>query len=361
MKIAFQKMINLLSAPLDPKRFCGCVLTVVVSCLIGVAAFNWIINPYGQYCSDLLQPIVQDSRSEKVDLFERLASPPQGLILGSSRAMKFEPEYLQSRTGKTFFNFAVNHGRPEDFLAIVRYYRQGTKGFPKILIVGVDVASLTDAVPNDARLSAEPRLYSLAKDTSSWNDAFDQFSQLFSYQQLTSSIASIRNLILSKKSSVTEQFFSDDGVIQYVNRQSQMNAGTYDFESALDFNQDEFLLVFSQLNKISQRRLAYLRETVELCRENECQVYLFTTVSHPRLRESLASKTKFAQVEAQAIKAIRELANNAGAIYEDFGTVDQFDGDPNCFVDGIHPLEPNTRRMIDRLIPQSMVGKYAIQ
>lgn len=346
---------------MDPKRFCACSAGLVVASLVCVATLNWTVNPYGQYSSNCFEPIVQDSRCEKVELFERLEAAPQGLILGSSRALKFEPEYLQTRTSQTFFNFAVNHGRPEDFLATVRYYRDRFGFCPKTVLIGVDVASLNDVIPNDARLSAEPRLFAFAQDTSSWCDEFDRFSQLFSYQQLTASVRSIRNCVRPIQRNEVEQCFSADGVIQYLERQSQIDAGTYDFESALDFNQREFLSVFGQLSEPSQRRLRYLRETVQLCKSNGSQVYLFATVSHPRLRERLAAKTKFLQVEERAIKEMERIATELDATFVDFGSVEAFDGDPDCFVDGIHPLEPNTRRMIDRLMPRTSEASFAIQ
>ncbi len=360
MQTPIQSVFEKLNCPMNPKRFCVCVVQLVVFSLLSVSTFNWVVNPYAQYSPNLLKPIVQDSRCEKVDLFERLGAAPQGLILGSSRALKFEPEYLKSKTSQTFFNFAVNHGRPEDFLAIVRYYRDRIGSFPRTILIGVDVASLNDVVPNDARLCAEPRLLVSARDTQSFSDEFDRFSQLFSYQQLKSSVKSIGNS-LRPIHREAEHIFDSDGVIQYTKRQSEMAAGTYDFEAAFEFNEREFLAIFSPLREPSKRRLGYLRETVRVCKENDCQVHLFATVSHPRLRESLASKTKFLQFEELAIKAIEAMAAEFGATFIDFGSVESFSGDPECFVDGIHPLEPNTRRMIDRLWPRSSEASYAIQ
>ena len=346
---------------MSPKHFCLCVASFVGISLLCVSTLNWIVNPYGQYSSNCLNPLVQDSRSEKVELFERLEAAPQGLILGSSRALKFEPAYLETRTSQTFFNFAVNHGRPEDFLAIVRYYRHRFGCFPKTVLIGVDIASLNDIVPNDARLCSEPRLYSFARETTSWSDDFERFSQLFSYQQLISSIKSLRNCISPTPRTEIEQKFSPDGVIEYIKRQSEMAAGTYDFESALDFNEREFLAVFNQFCEPSHRRLGYLHETLRLCHANDCQVYLFATVSHPRLRERLASKTKFLEVEEKSLSAMKELALNFHAKFIDFGSVEKFTGDPDCFVDGIHPLEPNTRHMIDRLLPRTSEASFAVQ
>ncbi|HUP80382.1 MAG TPA: hypothetical protein VM260_17640, partial [Pirellula sp.] len=114
MQILTKAVFERLRAPVCPKRFCVCTACIVAVSLFCVATVNWTVNPYGQYSSSCFEPIVQDSRCEKIELFERLETAPLGLILGSSRALKFEPEYLQTRTSQTFFNFAVNHGRPED-------------------------------------------------------------------------------------------------------------------------------------------------------------------------------------------------------------------------------------------------------
>lgn len=330
-------------------------------CFSFVAACNWIVNPFGQYSPKLMKPIVQDSRSEKFELFERLESQPDGLILGSSRAMKFEPSYLAERTSLSFFNFSVNHGRPEDFLATVRMYRSRFGKFPKAVLIGVDVASLNDIVPNDARLSAEPKLFAFVRDVLPWNEEFDRFSQLLSYQQFSSSIKSICAVIGLKGTKENEERFDGDGVIQYLKRQSQLADGTYNFEDAIEYNEQEFLSVFGQLKELSTKRLDYLRETIRLCESNDCQVYLFTTVNHPQLRAVLIAKTEFPKIEQKAIQVLTQLAQEYGAQFVDFGTIESFAGDAKAFVDGIHPLESNTRRMVDRVMPRSSEANYAIQ
>jgi hypothetical protein len=53
--------------------------------------------------------------------------------------------------------------------------------------------------------------------------------------------------------------------------------------------------------------------------------------------------------------------------FVDLSRLESFAGDPKQFVDGIHPLEPNTRRMIDRLVPVGertsgeLESRYALQ
>ena len=58
MKFAFIITRCLLNSPLDPKRFCDCVLAIVVSCLLAIATLNWAVNPYGQYSSNGLAAIL---------------------------------------------------------------------------------------------------------------------------------------------------------------------------------------------------------------------------------------------------------------------------------------------------------------
>jgi hypothetical protein len=350
--------------PLHPKPFAITVVSIAMLCLLCVAALNWLVNPYRQYSSHLLAPLIRDSRSEKVALFEQQSSTTDGLILGSSRTMKFEPSYLHTRTSLRYFNFGVNHGRPEDFLAIVQFYKNSTGHFPRSVLIGVDVASLNDVVPGDARLVAEPKLYSCVRNKIPWTEEYDRLSQLFSYQQFVSSLRSLRNCFVVNASETEKkpmEVYDPDGVIQYLQRQAERLEGKYDFEKAIQQDQKELLSVLGSMTRLSPRRLGYLQEVVSQCEQQGCQVTLFLTVHHPTLRKTLSQKTEFERFEHDAKIALQRIADECQARFVDLSSLDTFDGDPNEFVDGIHPLEPNTRLMIDRLFPKSREAQYAIQ
>jgi hypothetical protein len=104
-----------------------------------------------------------------------------------------------------------------------------------------------------------------------------------------------------------------------------------------------------------------LQEVVAQCEQQGCQVTLFLTVHHPTLRKTLSRKTEFERFELDARIALQRIADECQARFVDLSSLDTFGGDPNEFVDGIHPLEPNTRLMIDRLFPKSPEAQYAIQ
>ena len=66
--------------------------------------------------------VTLDARRQKMDLFRayQAQEPVQGLILGSSRTMKLDPQVFGEATGQRFFNFTVDAARAEDYLAVYR-------------------------------------------------------------------------------------------------------------------------------------------------------------------------------------------------------------------------------------------------
>ena len=357
--------LRCMARPLAPRTYTCVFVATLSALLLLVGLFNLCVNPYGQYGRRGLPPIVQDTRTQKTDLFNDLSAPADGLILGSSRSMKIETSYLNERTSLQFFNYGVNHGRPEDYVAILKMYHAQTGRLPKAVVMGVDIASLNDIVPADARISAEPRLFRHIQRDIPWHEEFERYSQLLSLHQTKASFKSVARFVKRKspeyEDTAKEEFFGADGVIHYARRSMEMERGDYDFEAALDFNQREFRALFSNFRSLSPTRLQFLRDAVKLCTENDCRVYLFTTVHHPRLREQLVAKTKFESRESEAIEWLQKLSQETGARFLDLGRIEAFNGDPSLFVDGIHPLEPNTRKMADCLFRLTKEHVYALQ
>jgi hypothetical protein len=77
---------------------------------------------------------------QKTDLIQRLSAPPEVVILGGSRALRFDPAYLRERTGLAAFNAAVTGARPEDAWAFVSLFhaRFPTARFRFLWIIHAD-------------------------------------------------------------------------------------------------------------------------------------------------------------------------------------------------------------------------------
>jgi hypothetical protein len=106
------------------------ILACVAAAALAVAGWATVRH----YRSPTITPLLQarldvaSDRMQKTDLIQRLTAPPQVIILGGSRALRFDPAYLQKRTGLTGFNAAVTGARPEDAWALVSLFHAR---FPK--------------------------------------------------------------------------------------------------------------------------------------------------------------------------------------------------------------------------------------
>ena len=102
---------------------------------------------------------IASDRMQKTDLIQALASPPEVIILGGSRALRFDPAYLQKRTGLTGFNAAVTGARPEDAWALVNLFhaRFPTARFRFLWVIHADEfspKSLDPGLVYDATLAS---------------------------------------------------------------------------------------------------------------------------------------------------------------------------------------------------------------
>ena len=203
------------------RRFCAAVVLWAVTAWAAVAALNFIVNPYAQYPTQLVPPRVRTSRAQKLQLLNQMQPAPEGLILGSSRVMKLEPDYLQALTGYEFFNAGVNYGKPEDALAWVRYYQQHVGRAPRMIILGLDVAAFADDPPVDARLLSLPALAEQVPEAVRWRDRGRRWQELLSWQQSRASLQSLLLLATGSQPGAEDESFRADGLLIYHLREQQ--------------------------------------------------------------------------------------------------------------------------------------------
>lgn len=338
------------------RQFCQRVVAYLLSGLASVAALNFIINPYSQYPTRFIPPMVNPSRAEKAMLLAGTHPPPRALILGSSRVMKLQPDYLEQRTGLKSFNAGVDHGRPEDFLAFWRFYQQQYGTYPSLLVVGLDIAAMSAAVPIDARLLSDPHLGSLVPEASGLTGRYRRWQELLSWQQSVSSFKACCRASRLQQTQQPLESFRPDGLLIYHQREQELAAGTYDFAAALDYNQREYLQLYQQFDQLSEIRQSLLARLAAECREVGTHLILFTTPHHPQFEQFVCDRTDYEQRRQEVVNALQLLSSRYACEFVDMSQIAAFTGDARGFVDGIHPLEANTRRMIDRLLDRPQDG-----
>jgi|GEM_PF-2005355 len=338
-----------LSAPNQYRQFCLVTGGICALAFGAIAALNYVVNPYAQYRTQVLPPLVQPSRAEKLSLLTNMSPEPSGLILGSSRVLKLEPNYLEDKTGLRFFNAGVNYGKPEDYLAFLRLYRQHFERAPEMLVVGVDVVAFSDGSPMDARLLGNSKLCGTVPDIIPFEDRFHRWKELLSWQQLKMSAKSMKRELKGEAEESPQESFRDDGLIVYHQRESELAEGTYDFESALDYNRGEYQQLYAGFDSFSLKRCEAFFKLVESCRSDGTRLVVFLTPMHPNLQTHLEA-SNYDKRRDKVRWFLEYLRDEFDFAYVDLSEVTSFDGEPDHFVDGIHPLEPNTRKMIDRCL-----------
>ena len=132
--------------------------------------------------------------------------------------------------------------------------------------------------------------------------------------------------------------------------------------AALAYNQREFKQLFSGFDRLDPMRLELVRRLSEHCEQHEIDLYVFLTPLHPRLEAYLSESTTYWQRRDELRRFLEQEAAQARFQFADFSQIEAFSGDSKAFVDGIHPLEVNTRKVVDNLLdPYLKRTTYVVQ
>jgi len=346
----------------DPRIFTIAFITIAAGSLAAIAGLNYLVNPLNYYQTDGFVPLVQTTREEKVARLIEMRQPPDGIILGSSRVLKFEPNYLSERTGRSFYNAGVTHAHAEDHVAMLRFFRERFAQWPAVIIIGIDEFAFSASEPVDRDLVATPQLACQLPAFLSLSDRLQPFRSLIEWQQTKLSIRSLKQRFLSQSSPEKIETIQPDGRIVYHQREQQIADGAYDFQSAINYNIQEYSQIVSRYHAICPQRVRTLSDTLTQCADSGSTIIIFFTPLHPILHRHLATDPSFQKRNAELRLAIGQIASFTKSTVHDFTDPKSFNGDEREFVDGIHPLEFNTRKMVDAMLStENGRDKLAIQ
>jgi hypothetical protein len=104
----------------SPRRFVIALLVAAFALVGSAATLNVLVDPYGELGTGLIPSGAPRDAGIKANLVSHLSQPPQLVVLGSSRALKIEPQYMRSLTGLRTFNAAIRDATPVDSYAFMR-------------------------------------------------------------------------------------------------------------------------------------------------------------------------------------------------------------------------------------------------
>lgn len=334
------------------------IFTAVIVCSLvitsGIMAMNYVVNPHGKYDSNVLPSLVWTGRSDKATLLEELDEHPEVLVLGSSRTMKIDPEFIEEKTGLSSFNAAVNSANAEDYYTMLRYSLDTLERKPKYIILGIDVEAFHNNTPFDDRLLFNKTLskYLNAQDRISFQE---MFTSLLSYEETASSLVSLYYKLNEYPNRST--YYDDDGFLHYTQKSGTVTDENYD--SKIEDYIERYLARYEGYTQLSEKRKDYFEKFLTLADEENIQVIAFITTLHDDIIDGLKKTRNYDEVKKQLVTYLNDMdEQNTNFVYEDFDRVEKYDGILTAFYDGAHIHEKNANRITKRLLEKAVSDDF---
>jgi hypothetical protein len=346
-------------------RFLGVFLAATALLAAAYAGLVTGIDPRGDFDGGAFPVVGLDARADKVRLFRAYAAEaaPQGLILGSSRAMKISPSALQQATGRRFFNFAVDNARAEDYLAIYRWVRRQAIR-PELLVVGLDVEALHDDDRPEAALlrarelvdtlgEARPAEPGLLAPLRAFRAArvVKTYKSTFTVEYAADALQSVRFFLRPSTAPVPLMAFEPDGYLRYRRWEMERAAGSFRFERDLDRCLAKSVGRFEHMTSLSERRREHLRRLLDEAAGDGARAILFISSLHPLTARHLEARTRYGSLLADTRRYADELSSRYTLADHDFSDPERYGGTDSGFYDCLHVDESNAQRMIAALDP----------
>ncbi|MCW2974450.1 MAG: hypothetical protein JWN72_2723 [Thermoleophilia bacterium] len=335
-----------------PRRFVAWLLSSLVLLLAIVFAFDYYVDATGVTGRDTKWNVVENAkdRTIKLDYYERLeAHPPQTVLLGSSRVMKFEPSVVEEITGDRTFNAAVSGGTPEDALLFVKLIaqRQPTS-FPH-LVWGVDVDAFRDKQLRDG-LAQDPRTQQFLSTRRRVANTAAMVGTLLEWQTLKTSVQSLQR-DGPEPSRAAKRTYAPDGFQEWELHPVARTAFQLRQQVATEMRQyTQAIFVRDDYTEVEEAPTDDFRELIRIANRHGDVPTVFLTPYQPGAKRFLDAYDIDART--REVRALLQRLQGAGGLrfeVADFTDVEQFGGDPAQFYDGVHMTTANTSAALREL------------
>lgn len=338
-----------IARPEDARRFVRLFVLLVALPLLAQIAFNWLVNPWGLYAPRLLAARVVDERYKKCALLRQVSPPPQQLVLGTSRVMRFEPSLLEARTGLRTFNAAIPGVIPADLLVLYRYAAEEARAPLRRVILGIDSLIFFGGQGNYRAIQNNTQLRRFLPEGDPLVGDVGGLTLLLSPAQTADGLASIRHALgWTKTQGERWRVFDPDGLQSRNYQDEAREQGRWNFAQIVERQVKGRYLNPKTPNPTAFRDLDTLLALLE---ERHIEAVVLITPVLPEVHAHW-QETGFGERDREIRARVATIAGRHGARFADFSDVASFGGDPSEFYDTIHPTIVNTRRLITALFPE---------
>jgi hypothetical protein len=331
------------------------LVVVTVVAMGAVLALNVVADPYGSVGTHFFPTVTTSDRTVKADRIQALKQPPQLVVLGSSRSMRYEPFYLQKKTRLRTFNAGVNGiGGTADAWAMTQFIHETFPNVHPNYLWLVDVESFVPFAIQ-GRTASEPRLAKFV-GAASWGQGPGQLakaiwqnrSTLFSLATAKDSLRLVlnRDKARSSQSKFQRQILADGALVQRRWKKKEWDSR---WPRSVARYSKIYRNAYPRLDPTAQ---AYLEKTLAFMNQQGATPVLVLTPINPKLREiigPLGWDTRHQQVVAY----LESLQGKYRFKFLDLTDPSVFGFVPKQFYDGVHMTTVNTEKAIDYILKQT--------
>ena len=268
-------------------------------------------------------------RTFKCERLERLSAPPELVVLGGSRAQRFEPSQIARLTGLPAFNFAVQNSRPEDAYAMARYLFWRAPDVKLRCIWAVQVTTFGDT-PLHPGLLAEERLAQFLPD------------ELVAAQRAAGAKVAAHEVLWSDE-------YSPRGAL-FHNRYDRVEARGIGFDAVMQGYLARMLPKAGAPSPHEQRRSKhYFERTLRLFNLHGVKPVLVIMPYHPKALA--AFRAVGWQHKLDALNGYLQSLQGRYAFHLlDYTEIASFGGSADGFYDGAHVKRQNARRIVRQIV-----------
>lgn len=330
------------------RRFLVALLAALGLGLGLVAGFNALVDPYGKLGTGVFPTATFSDRRVKVKLIGRLKVPPRLIILGSSRAMKAEPGYLQAKTGLPGFNAGVTSGKPEDAWAFANLLHDRFPGTRQSYLWLLDIEAFR-SLEIDPDLRSTPELSRYLPASIRAGSTSATLESLVSWYTAEDSWAVVKGKIDGKKPLGSADFAADG--FRSKDFHDLIRASGTSFKDQLDATITQWVATYAVYKQLGQRSRQYFQQTVAAMNRWGATPVIVLPPMQPRLLARIRP-LGWDQRHRQVLAYLRGLQASGSYRFRliDDSEISAFGGTATDFYDGVHMTTPNMRRLLDQVV-----------
>jgi hypothetical protein len=300
------------------------------------------VNPRGMYLSQAYTPHQLLLRGAKFEAYQALETPPELVLLGSSRMFTLSPRYIEEPLGYSAFNMAVEGGRTEDILIASRFL-QDQPNPPSVFLVEVQEGLPRE--PNDIASRAPLNWLPYMQSDTQWLTAQKRFEALFDITHFSEALYIARYNPLYSRTQQEWAVFLPDGQAE----RPLISPGELAGNIAINIGTIPPLQC-DGVNPISQ---AEITEWAEATQSRNQALVFYISPWHPDYYNALMrDNPEYQRCHQQSVAFMTALTETYPHVFfEDYSQLERINGlsDENGYYDSDHLTPENSRRLVDHL------------